>query len=546
MCQLIRGTPYTRVKILCHDVCCLPMEGLFIAKILEELEVLLPARNLGWVFPNETTAALLLEPVAKNAKPFNLVFAYRPPTPALYLNRDKLEGSAVNAFGRALDGRVKGTLERVSQLKLDRVVMLEFADAPGFVALPAVRVLFELTGRNTNMLMLEPGTGFEGRILAVAREITGDRNRFRQIRTGGKYTAPPPYEKLDPRTASDAELREKLSGKPISSWAKQLDGLGPSLAQELEYRAEKFEGAEFERGLMALRALTANPSLSSDQSLSDQARGRANEDRLTALRKALREPLEKRAKLLEKQLEDVNRAREALLEGWQAREWADTLLAFVRDVPTGISSVTLPNLYGAGEVQIPLEPTLDAAQNANKLYARARRREEVFAKLEEREPALLQTQREVLELLATLETANISKLEQLLESDSENRQAPPAVGMRFHTKNGFEVLVGRNDKENDVLTHKLAKSVDVWMHVQGYPGSHVIVRAKNREVPFTDILEAASIAAHFSKAKGSTNVPVDYTLAKSVWRPKGARAGAVYFSHQKTVFVEPGLPGRVS
>ncbi len=520
------------------------MEGLFIAKILEELQGLLPARNLGWVFPNETTAALLLEPISKNAKPFNLVFAYRPPTPALYLNRDKLEGSAVNAFGRALEGRVKGTLEQISQLKLDRVVMLEFADAPGFVALPAVRVLFELTGRNTNMLMLEPGVSFEGKILAAAREITGDRNRFRQIRTGGKYSPPPPYEKLDPRIASDAELREKLEGKPISSWAKQLDGLGPSLAQELEFRAGKFEGTEFERGLIALRALTKNPSLSSEQSLSDQARGRATEDRLIALRKALREPLEKRAKLLEKQLEDVNRAREALLEGWQAREWADTLLAFVRDVPTGVSSVTLPNLYGAGEVQIPLEPTLDAAQNANKLYARARRREEVFAKLEEREPALLQTQREVLDLLATLETATESKLEKLLEAD-DNREAPPAVGMRFKTKGGFEVLVGRNDKENDVLTHKLAKSMDVWMHVQGYPGSHVIVRAKNREVPFSEILEAASIAAHFSKAKGSTNVPVDYTLAKSVWRPKGARAGAVYFSHQKTVFVEPGLPGRI-
>jgi predicted ribosome quality control (RQC) complex YloA/Tae2 family protein len=508
------------------------MEGLFIAKILEELRTLLPARNLGWVFPNETTAALLLEPIAKNSKPFNLVFAYRPPTPALYLNRDKLEGSAVNAFGRALDGRVKGTLERVSQLKLDRVVMLEFSDAPGFVALPAVRVLFELTGRNTNLLLLEPGNGFEGKILATAR--------------GGKYTAPPPYEKLDPRSASDAELREKLEGKSISSWAKYLDGLGPSLARELEYRAEKLGGTEFERGLIALRALTANPSLSSDQTLSDQARGRANEDRLTALRKTLREPLEKRAKLLEKQLEDVSRAREALLDGWQAREWADTLLAFVRDVPPGVSSVTLPNLYGDGEVKIPLEANLDAAQNANKLYARARRREEVFNKLEEREPILRQTQQDVLELLEKLDTATEAELEKLLESDEDNREAPPAVGMRFTTKGGFEVLVGRNDKENDVLTHKLAKSLDLWLHVQGYPGSHVIIRAKNREVPFQDILEAASIAAHFSKAKGSTNVPVDYTLAKSVWRPKGARAGAVYFSHQKTVFVEPGLPGRVS
>ncbi len=520
------------------------MEGLFIAKILEELRALLPARNLGWVFPNETTAALLLEPVGKSARAFNLVFAYRPPVPVLYINHDKLEGNAVNAFGRSLDGRVKGMLLNVEQLKLDRVVMLEFAEAPGFVSLPAVRVLFELTGRNTNMLMLEAGSGFEGKILAAAREITSDRNRFRQIRTGGLYSLPPPYEKLDPRTASGAALQAKLEGQKISSWSKFLDGLGPSLALELEFRAAKLTGSEFERGLVALRELCNNPSLSSDLSLSDQARSRASFERVTALRKSLREPLEKRAKLLEKQISDVNRAREAVLEALEAREWADTLLAFVRDVPTGVASVRLPNLYGVGEIEIPLETNLDAAQNANKLYAQARRREEVFSKLEEREPVLLVSQTEVLNLLKNLETSTETELEKLLESNSDGRETAPAVGMRFTTKGGFEVLVGRNDKENDVLTHKLAKSLDLWLHVQGYPGSHVILRAKNREVPFQDILEAAAIAAHFSKAKGSTNVPVDYTLAKSVWRPKGARAGAVYFSHQKTVFVEPGLPGR--
>jgi predicted ribosome quality control (RQC) complex YloA/Tae2 family protein len=254
------------------------VEGLFIAKILEELTLGLPARNLGWVFPDETTAALLLEPADRKLKSFNLVFAYRPPTPALYLNRDRLEGGATSAFQRSLEGRVRGPLLGVKQMKLDRVIELEFGPAKGFIEAPGVRLLFELTGRNANILLLEPdGLAFEGKILQAAREIAGSRNRFRQVRSGGLYSPPPPYEKLDPRDA--AGLMTALENSSISGWHKKLDGLGPTLAREVAIRAEMpFErvlsGPDLERGLAALRDVVANPSLSSQASLSDQARDR--------------------------------------------------------------------------------------------------------------------------------------------------------------------------------------------------------------------------------------------------------------------------------
>jgi predicted ribosome quality control (RQC) complex YloA/Tae2 family protein len=567
------------------------MEGLFIAKILEMLAGVLPARNLGWVFPDEVTAALLLEPVARpgakpvarpgakpvarpgakpvarsgtletvqaeDSQPFNLVFSYRPPTPALFVTRERLSGGPRNAFQRALESRVKGNLERAQQLKLDRVVLLEFGESRGFIDAPAVRLVFELTGRNANLLMLEAAdTSFEGRILAAAREITGTRNRFRQVRLGGMYTPPPPYDKRDPRQQEGLEA--VLNGVPITVWHTRIDGLGPVLAREVAFRSgldpdQPLTGSHLERAIQALQDVIQNPSLSStnrnddtsssnpDASLSDQARTRSRDEKLSGLRKALREPLEKRLRLLERQLEDVETARTDAIAALEQREWADILLAFSRDVPVGVSSVRLPNLYGAGEIEINLDPALDAVQNAHRYYTRARRREEILMRLEEREPQLRESRTELKALLERVANASEAELEQMMAATIE-RESRPAVGTRYRTRNDFEVLVGRNSRENEFLTHRLAHSLDWWFHVQGFPGSHTILRCQGREVPFPDILEAAAIAAYHSKARGERNVAVDYTTVKSVWRPRGSKAGAVYFSGQKTVFVDALLP----
>ena len=513
------------------------MEGLFIASQLEEIRARLPARNLGWVFPNETTAALLLEDSAR--KVLNLVLEYKAPSPTLYISTAKLEGEASNAFQRALENKVKGDLLSVQQLKLDRVVMLEFGLGTGFVGSDAARILFELTGRNANLLILEAlgENQFSGRIQIAAREITNSRNRFRTIRSGGLYAPPPPYSKLDPRVATDEELRLALEGKPISGWSKLIDGLGTTLLSELEHRFDKTGNA-----VLALRDLVANPSLSSEASLSDQARDRTRLERLTELRKSIREPLEKRLKLLEKQAQDLYRAEENALAALTWRESAETLLAYGFQVPSGADSVTLPSLYTDGTVTIALEPDLSAAQNANKLFAKAKRREEVLEKLLVREETRVTQEQQLRTLLEEVESASEVRLRNLLEVHSSIAESPPPVGMRYRTANGLEVLVGRNSKENELLTHRIAKSADIWFHVQGYPGSHVILRGQNKEIPFADILQAASIAAWFSKARGSTSVAVDYLFAKYVWRPKGAKSGAVHFSHQKTVVVEPHLP----
>ncbi len=181
-------------------------------------------------------------------------------------------------------------------------------------------------------------------------------------------------------------------------------------------------------------------------------------------------------------------------------------------------------------------------QNAEKLYARARRREAVFDRLAEREPVLQAELADLDARLERLEAADLPELEALERDLATQKTERSPYGARFVSPSGHEVLVGRNNKENAVLTHKLGRSMDWWFHAQGYPGSHVLVRAQGRELALPDILMAASLAAYHSRARGSGNVAVDYTRIKHVWRPRGAPAGQVHYTQQKTVFVDPALP----
>lgn len=515
------------------------MEGLFIAKMVEDIARLLPIRTLGWAFPNETTAALRLETKG------NIVFQYRPPAPALYLEEEHAQGSPHNSFQRMLARRARGSLESITQLKLDRVVCFRFSGESGFVDVPPVTLIFELTGRNSSMILLESTpTEWTGRILATAREVPSNRNRFRTTRTGGLYTPPPPYQKIDPRRTSLLELMA-LETTPLTEWHRHVDGLGPTLTAELAHRAAvplREIPVPMDRVHVALHSLVQDPSLSSG-SLSRQAWEIGRTDREHTLRKTLREPLEKRKQLLGHQLGDLEKARQAEEQGHLDRAKAELLLAYAHTAPaTRTSVVDLPNFVDGTPVTIALDPSLSWTENAKRLYAKVKRRQEVLKRLEERAPQLQAELLEVESQLQNLLETPLETLESWIQSSKQDREDTPKMGHAFSLENGTEIRVGRNNKENDYLTHRWARSMDHWFHAQGYPGSHVIVRSGPRDLHLDEILCAAAIAAYYSKARNGTNIPVDYTRIKYVWKQKGAGAGKVHYTHEKTVFVDPKLP----
>ncbi|GGM92174.1 hypothetical protein GCM10007092_01470 [Thermus composti] len=509
------------------------MEGLLIHALLRELKKELPALNLGLAFPEEGTLAVLLK--GKTGRIFNLVLHYRPPTPSLVLEEKTLLGEPKTPFQRQLWARVKGPLVEAEQLKLDRVVFFRFAGEKGFVDTPPSVLVFEATGRNANLLLLDE----EGRILGVDRVITQEVNRYRELRPGLPYTPPPPYRKLDPRTLTEEDLRVLL-GKPLKEVIRHVDGVGQELMRELARRAgltpeTPLDEAGLKRVYQALRTLVEDPSLRTE--LSEELRRRWAEEEKEALRKPLLEALDREIRTLRARLGDYQRALERLEEAEELRHKADLLLARLKEVPKGAERVVLEGFDGR-PVEIPLDPALSPQENAKKLYERARRLEELAEKALDLIP---KTEARIQELEAEKERLKTLDLKDLLALTQRPKEKGPKIGLRYTSPSGFLVLVGRNAKENDLLTRS-AHSEDLWFHAQGVPGSHVILKAEGKNPPLEDLLFAARLAAYHSKARGESQVPVDYTRKKHVWRPRKAAPGQVLYTKAKTLFVEGTLP----
>jgi predicted ribosome quality control (RQC) complex YloA/Tae2 family protein len=195
------------------------MEGLLIAEQLRRVAPLLPSPRLSWRFPDPHTFVL---PLKKGA-----VWLYNRPPHAQLAYKDEVPSvtGTHTGFQDLLMARAAGDLVAAEQVKLDRALRLTFAPFRGFVDLPAVTLVAELTGRNCNLILLDEA----GVILGAAREIPGSVNRFREVRAGLPYEPPPPYEKRDPRLLGEAELTELLTGRKLSELRTLLDGIGPEL-----------------------------------------------------------------------------------------------------------------------------------------------------------------------------------------------------------------------------------------------------------------------------------------------------------------------------
>lgn len=216
------------------------------------------------------------------------------------------------------------------------------------------------------------------------------------------------------------------------------------------------------------------------------------------------------------------------------------------------ASVTVPNIYSeTGEtITIPLDQRLTLVENMQACYKK-------YDKLK-RAQELLQVQRceceaniaylESIEasLLASSSLAEIAEIHNELIAAGYLREKPkkknndkPARPFHFRAPDGTDILVGKNNYQNDKLTFKTARYNDTWFHTKDIPGSHVVLQNGGTEPSEEDILIAASLAAHFSKARSSSKIPVDYTEIRYVKKPSGSKPGFVIFTNQKTLYITP-------
>ena len=233
------------------------------------------------------------------------------------------------------------------------------------------------------------------------------------------------------------------------------------------------------------------------------------------------------------------------------RVCGDLINANIYRLEKGMTKCVLEDFYSGEPREIPLDARLTPAQNAQKFYAEYRK----LCNAEEMLTHLIKTGNdELLYLDSVLDCLNraendgeLSEIRRELSEQGYLRgeKQPQRIAkklsepMKLRSDDGFEILVGRNNRQNDLLTLKTAKATDIWLHTQNIAGSHVIIRTEGQNVPESTLFQAAQLAAYNSKAKNGSGVPVDYTAVKFVKKPAGAKPGMVIFTNNKTLFVTP-------
>lgn len=232
----------------------------------------------------------------------------------------------------------------------------------------------------------------------------------------------------------------------------------------------------------------------------------------------------------------------------------DLLQANLYRIEKGSPFVDLENFYdeNMATVRIKLDPSKSPSQNAQKYYKdyrKAKTAEQILTEqidLAQKELEYIdnvfdslsraETERELAEIRSELIQTGYIKAPK--GNRKEQKPLPP---IKFTTTDGFEILVGRNNRQNDTLTLKTANNNDIWFHTKNIPGSHTILVTNGKEPSDEAILQAAQIAAYHSKAKDSSQVPVDYTQIRNVSKPQGAKPGMVIFVKNRTVYVTPSI-----
>ncbi len=256
--------------------------------------------------------------------------------------------------------------------------------------------------------------------------------------------------------------------------------------------------------------------------------------------------LEKKQKALTKDLNDYENAERFKIYG-------DLLMSNLRLLKKGVTEVEVFNYYTSENENIQIDPSLTPIQNSQLYYKKYSKAKRGLSIVKDNLANVSEEIKYLDSLNHFIETDDLDDLQEIereLENQEyikkpkvkgkvkDNKGENPSKPMEFTSKNGYKILVGRNNKQNDILTLKMAKDEDIWLHTKDIPGSHVILKDGKKAMEET-IIEAAMLAAFYSKAKHSSNVAVDYTLVKNVFKPKGSKPGMVNYVEQKTVYVTP-------
>ena len=544
----------------------------------------------------------LREPAADGARSAKLYLSAGADSPRLHLTSSSFENPKSPPMFCMLMRKHLGSakLLEIRQVGLDRILHLIFETRNEMGDLIELTVAIEIMGRHSNIILIDEN----GRVIDSIKRIDDTMSSVRPILPGVRYTLPPAQDKLDLITSTPEQIEQRLiEGKdtPLSkALLAAVQGVSPIVCREVanyvfvgddrvisQMTPDHFDRLRFflSRVILMARDYTGTPTSVIDsrkkpmdfsfldihqyggsmftrtydsysQLLDDFYTQRDNIQRMrhrsSDLLKVLANTADRIARKLSLQQKELADCSDR--ETWKI--YGDLISANLYSIQKGDRTARLINFYdeAQSEVVIPLDPRKTPVQNAQKYYGEYRKADTAEKKLRElieegqQEAVYIdsvfdaltraQTNDELTAIRAELaEQGYLRKKGSAAKKGKEPKLAPK----RYRSDDGFTILVGRNNVQNDQLTLKEARGRDYWFHTKNIPGSHTIVVSGGQEVPDSTLHQAAILAAVNSKAAESSQVPVDYTLIKNVKKPRGAKPGMVIYVSYQTAYVTPDL-----
>lgn len=469
----------------------------------------------------------------------------------------------------------------------ERAIDLQFANRPGEPAL--WHLYIEVMGQYSNAILVNQ----DNAIVTAAHQVSANQSSVRPIQTGQPYELPP--ARLDPAPSLAEGLdrwRSRVSlvpGAIRKNLVKSYRGLSSALVLSMLQAAEldpdrstdaltetewqrlfecwqfwlsAIDTNQFHPGVttQGYTVIWGNDQTSVQQMIDRYYRDQLNQQEFTQLRHQIRQKLNNVLSKLRVKAEGFESRLDRSDRADQAKQQADLLMANLHQWEPGMKAIELIDFETEKPVKIPLDPEKNAVLNAQALYKQHQKLKRTRAAIE---PLLEAVQTEI-SYLEEIETA-IAEFEQYETPDdlkgleeirdelvqegylegSEYRKAVTQQDSeiqpyRYTTPSGFELLIGRNNRQNDQLTFRTATEYDLWFHTQEIPGSHVLLRLEPGAIADEkDLKFAANLAAYHSRARQSEQVPVIYTEPKHVYKPKGAKPGTVIYKQERVIWGQP-------
>jgi predicted ribosome quality control (RQC) complex YloA/Tae2 family protein len=556
-------------------------DGLFTKAMVDELARTLKGGRINKVHqPYKNEVILTIRANGVNQK---LLFSAHPSYARVQLTNEAYENpSEPPMFCMLLRKHIEGyILEDVYQVENDRMIIFEIKGRNEIGDVSYKQLIIEIMGRHSNIVLVDKTRNI---ILDSVKHVSFAVNSHRAILPGQPYIYPPEQNKQNPFLAVEDDVLRKIdfnSGKIDRQLVEHFAGTSPLFAKEVIFQSgianrttvpktfiqmiHKIKNGAIEPSILS----TGNKDVfylfplehvqgevKSFSTLSEMLDrfyfGKAERDRVKQqgndIEKLIineKEKNEKKIEKLENTLREAEKAEQLKLLG-------ELLTANLYAAKKGMKEIKVVDYYDemGGTVAILLDPRKTPSENAQKYFSKYQKaKNSVSIVIEQIEKA----REEVFyfeNLLQQVQSASPKDIQEIREELIEggyirNRQrrnakkisnAKPILD-HYLSSDGTELIVGKNNKQNDYLTNKLAARDEIWLHTKDIPGSHVVIRSK--EPSEETIYEAANLAAYFSKARNSSTVPVDFTKVRYVKKPNGAKPGFVIYDNQQTVYVTP-------